>query len=133
MGGKKDQEDPLMNVFWDNLAHRNLTLDGRLQSLVKSEMLAPYMYFRTHALVPLGGWRGEERENMNECECVCRIHLGGGGKEGERGARLNLRKQDTVTGAPSAFSSPGICSCTPAFPFPDPLENEHMGQSSLDF
>lgn len=98
MGGKRGQEDPLVNVFWYHLAHRNLTLDGRLQTQVRSEMLAPHMHFRIHALVPRGrggeGDRGRgreregerergkegEKEDMNEYEYVCTIHLWGEGR-----------------------------------------------------
>lgn len=101
MGGKRGQEDPLVNVFWYHLAHRNLTLDGRLQTQVRSEMLAPHMHFRIHALDSSWGGGGERererggegergerreggREYMNEYEYVCTIHLWGEGRR-ERG------------------------------------------------
>lgn len=100
MGSKRSQEDILVNISRYRLAPQNSILGGRLQTQVKSEMLAPHTRFRIHALGPriCVCHRDEtERENVYT-ESMSEE------KEGGRKARLSPEEQDRVRGAPSAFS-----------------------------
>lgn len=100
MGSKRGQEDILVNISRYHLGPENSILGGRLQTQVKSEMLAPHTRFRIHVLGPrvCVCHRDEtERENVYT-ESTSEE------KEGGRKARLSSEKQDRVRGAPSAFS-----------------------------